>query len=144
MYSLKSFLPSPTFFRCSLWQHFTSNYLLLQQITLYAPNCNLKQQTYIISQFLQVQILDLPLQGSVLAYILAWRIPRTERPGRLQCIGLQCQTQLKLHSMQAHRIYRQSSIKVRSGTETSLLPWGRNHIRFTHKAVNRPQALASQ
>ena len=56
----------------------------------------------------------------------------------------QCQTRLKRLSMQAHGISCYSSIKVLSGTATSLLPWGRNPIRFTLKAVNRPQGLASQ
>ena len=56
----------------------------------------------------------------------------------------QCQTWLKRLSMQAHGISCYSSIKVLSGTATSLLPWGRNPIRFTLKAVNRPQGLASQ
>ena len=33
--------------------------------------------------------------------VLAWRIPWTEEPGRLQSIGLQSQTQLKQLSMHA-------------------------------------------
>ena len=34
--------------------------------------------------------------------ILAWRVPLTEEPGRLQSLGSQRQTQLKGFSMHAH------------------------------------------
>ena len=44
-----------------------------------------------------------PLEESMATYssILAWRIPWTEEPGRLQSIGLQSQTRLKRLSMHA-------------------------------------------
>ena len=44
-----------------------------------------------------------PLEEETAAYssILAWEIPWTEEPGRLQSIELQSQTELKLLSMHA-------------------------------------------
>ena len=53
---------------------------------------------------IQVQFLvqENPLEEGMATYssILAWRIPWTEEPGRLQSIGLQSLTQLKRLSMQ--------------------------------------------
>ena len=47
-----------------------------------------------------------PMEEEMVAHssILAWRIPCTEEPGRLQSIGLQSWTRLKQLSMHAHGV----------------------------------------
>ena len=48
-----------------------------------------------------------PLEEGMTAHssILAWRIPGTEEPGRLQSIGSQSRTRLKQLSMHTHIYY---------------------------------------
>ena len=59
-------------------------------------NGNLKQETWV-----QSLVLEDPLEKGMATHssILAWRIPWTEEPSRLQSIGSQSQTGLKRLSM---------------------------------------------
>ena len=52
-----------------------------------------------------------PLEGVMATHssILAWRIPQTKEPGRLQSIELQSQTQLKWLSMHAPNVLAELS-----------------------------------
>ena len=57
--------------------------------------------------------------------ILVWRIPWTEKPGKLQSIGLQSQTRLKRLSTQACMCVSREAATEAAGTQsgaTKLLP----------------------
>ena len=73
-------------------------------------NLPAKQETQVPSQGWED-----PLENGMatLSSILAWKIPYTEEPGRLQYMGLQSQTQLSMH---AHIIHHNSKyIIIKAG-----------------------------
>ena len=72
---------------------------------------------------MQVRVLawEDPLEEGMATYssILAWRIPRTEEPGRLQSMGSQSWTQLKqLSTMRVTKIKKDLSQNFQGWWET--------------------------